>query len=54
MSFVANVAIDDEFGLRRYLVSKYDDAWNKFVMGRNFAHFFFCTKVNGESGRMLF
>ena len=53
VSFVFDIPIDDELGVWAYLVTKCDDVRDEFVMGGDFAHFFFGAEVNCESGRML-
>ena len=49
---VGDVVIDDQRGLRANLRAQFDNFWDYYVMGEDFAHFFLGAQVNGESGRV--
>ena len=53
VSAIADVAIDDQFGIWTGLVAKGDDIGYEFVMGRDFTHFFFSAEMDGKGGGMF-
>ena len=53
MRFVLDVAVDDELGFWADFFAEGEDFGDKFVVGGDFAHFFFGAEVDGESGRVL-
>ncbi len=51
--FGFDVAVDDEFGLGADLFTKFENIWDEFVVGGDFAHFFFGTEVDSQGGGVL-
>ncbi len=53
VGFIFDVAVDDEFGFGTNLVAKSNNVRDEFIVGGDFAHFFFGAKMDGESGGVL-
>ena len=50
---VSNISVNDKFGFGGDFITSFDTVRYEFIVGGDFAHFFFGAEMDGESGRML-